>query len=86
MGRGLEEFRVSSNSAEHILAAGKTKGMTFTGREVNSSLVDGRNIIVTLVHGANALLVVSGTGREVTDDGAQICHGVDIEIRIGEGR
>jgi hypothetical protein len=60
--------------------------MTFTGREVNSSLVDGHNIIVTLVHGLNALLIVSRTGREVTDNGAQISHRVDIKISIREGR
>jgi hypothetical protein len=86
MGRGLEEFRVSGNSAEHIFTTSKTEGMTFTGQEVNCGLVDGCNIIVMLVHGADALLVISRAGREITDNRAQISHRVDIKITIREGR
>jgi hypothetical protein len=86
VGGRLEELRVSSNSTKHIFTASEAKGVAFTGGKVNSSLVHSRNVIVALVHGANALLVGSGTGREVTDNGAQISHGGDIKVGLREGR
>jgi hypothetical protein len=85
MGRGLEEFRVSSNSVEHIFTTSKTEGMTFTRRKIDSSLVESRNIIVTLVHCANALLVIGRTGREVTDNGAQVSHRVRLRSASEKG-
>jgi hypothetical protein len=60
--------------------------VAFTRGKINSSLVESRNIIVMLVHGANALLVGSRTGWEVTDNGAQVSHGVDIKVSFREGR
>jgi hypothetical protein len=70
MGRGLEELRVGSDSAKHIFTASKAEGMTFTRRKINSSLVEGCDIVVSVVHGVNALLVLGRTGGKVTDNGA----------------
>jgi hypothetical protein len=86
VGGRLEELGVSSNSTKHIFTAGEAKGMTFTGGKVNSSLVHSGDVIVTLVHGVNALLIGSRTGREVADNGAQISHGGNIEVSLREGR
>ena len=82
----MEELRVSSDSTKHVFTAGEAKGMAFTGGKVDSSLVHSCNVVVALVHGVNALLVGSRTGREVTDNGAQISHGGDIKVSLREWR
>jgi hypothetical protein len=76
----LEELGVSSDGTQGILTAGEAEGMAFTGRKVNSGLVEGCNVIVTLVHGVNALLIGSGAGWKVTDNGTQVSHGGNIKV------
>jgi hypothetical protein len=80
VGGRLEELGVSSNGMQCVFTAGETEGVAFTGRKVNSGLVEGCDVIVTLVHGVNALLVGSGAGWEVTDNGAQVSHGGNIKV------
>jgi hypothetical protein len=83
---GLEELGVSSNSAKHIFTAGETESVAFAGGKVNGGLMHRCNVVMALVHGANALLVGSRTGWEITDNGAQISHGGDIKVGLREGR